>query len=689
LKWRSACALVVALFLACDSPDTEILPPRAETAKLSCRVPTRPPGRARAQNAFPRLAFEGPTRLVRTAEGASARWFVAERTGKILAFEDRQDAGASVFADLAAAGRIFEGSYDDGLMGLALHPRFADNGEVFVAYTGPSATSALEYHIDRARSTDGGRTLDLSTLEPMIVFPKVESIHHGGAMAFGPDGMLYIATGDGAFGDPDGNAQRLDSPMGKVLRIDVDAKRPYAVPPDNPFIAAGGARPEIWALGLRNPWTMSFDRASGALWLGDVGHRRWEEIDIITRGGNYGWRVKEGTQCFSTPTCRSEGFIDPVFTYSHGEGFSITAGFVYRGAAFPALREAFVFADFITGRVSAMREGKAETLIESGLNISGLAEDGAGEILVLDYLSGTIQRLAADDRPSEIAPKLSATGCFDTRGGRVADDLFPYDVVTPLWSDGAEKERWLKLPADDAIFVNKAGKWALPVGSVTFKTFRLDGKNVETRMFVHHEEGGWAGYSYAWDEDGMDATLLEDGVTRDLGGGRSWTYPSRGDCFACHNLATGRALGFTTSQMDRDGQIDALVAMGAIDPSRIVRSPAPTTIEQRARAYLDVNCGNCHRPTGPAAGLGDLRREGSLGEMFVCNVPATDSEGTRVRLRPGDPAASAIARRMRATDASRMPPIGSAVVDEAAASLIEAWIAAMDPTLCSTFEPTR
>jgi uncharacterized repeat protein (TIGR03806 family) len=669
--------------------------PATETtqASLTCRAPVRREGRARLENAFPALTFVGPTRLVRAQLAGDARWFVAERTGKVLSFADRKDAREAIpFADLAAAGRIFEGSLDDGLMGFAIHPRFAENGQVFFAYTAPPSDPAagpLEYHIARGRSTDGGRTLDVSTLETMIAFPKKESIHHGGAMAFGPDGMLYVATGDGAMGDPPGNAQQKASLMGKVLRIDVDAPSlPYAVPPDNPFVADAGARPEIWALGFRNPWTMSFDRETGALWLGDVGQHRWEEIDVVTRGGNYGWRVKEGTQCYRTSTCTDAGFVDPVFVYSHGEGFSITAGFTYRGAALPDLRGAFLISDFITGRVSAVREGRAQAIVESGLNVSALVEDRDGEALVVDYLTGTILRLLPDVRPSTIPRKLSETGCFDTRTGSASAELFPYDVQTPLWSDGAAKQRWLMIPDGVSIGIGPEGEWVLPTGTLVFKTFVAHGRNVETRMLAKHEEGGWAGYTYAWDDDGADATLLDDGWLRDFGEGRSWSYPSRGDCFSCHNLAAGRTLGLSTPQMSKNGQIEALLARGWLEPNSVAPVPPPVTLDERARAYLDVNCSNCHRPSGPAAGLGDLRRDRELHRMGICNIAALDVEGAPFRLQPGDPAASAIVERMRSNGPQRMPPLASAVVDEEGASLVEQWISGLDDEACPLFRLT-
>lgn len=629
-----------------------------------CVPPPRPPGKARTEPAFPRLAFSEPTRLVRPADG-TPRWYLAERTGVIRTFEDRADADASaVFADLR--DRIFFGSVDDGVMGLALHPRFGETGEVFIGYTAPSASAALEYRIDRARSRDGGRTLDLSTLENVLAFSKEQSIHHGGPLAFGPDGLLYAAIGDGFFGDPHGHAQRLDVLFGKVLRIDVDGARPYAVPKDNPFAEAADARGEIWALGFRNPWTMSFDRATGDLWLGDVGHGLWEEIDLVRRGGNYGWREREGAQCYDAPACRREGMTDPVFQYPHSDGFSITGAFVYRGKAMPELEGAFVFGDFVTGRVSALRGGSAETLLESGRQISAFAEDRDGEVLLVDFATGTIHRMLREDRPAQIPERLSESRCFDAPG------LFRYEVNSSLWSDGADKERALYLPPGQPIVVGADGAWELPPGSVTWKTFVKDGRKVETRMFVNHVEGGWAGYTYAWDDEGRDATLLERGETR---GG--WTFPSRSDCLACHNRASGRTLGLSTAQMSRGDQIARLAARGAF-----AEPPAPARIEDRARAYLDANCSLCHRPRGPASGLGDLRAGRSLPGMKICNVPASAGDPGVMRVVPGDPDRSAIVQRMRALDTTRMPPIASHVVDEEGVALVSEWIRGIDPELC-------
>lgn len=704
---------VLALAVACVAGGCEeVLPKPVSTSSVqavTCRAPARTPGAYRAERAYPALSFAQPTRLVRSPAG---RFYVAERAGTVRVFEDREDvAGSTVFVDLARAGRIFDGGIGDGVMGMALHPRFEENGEVFFAFTAPSADARMALHIERGRSLDGGLTLDPSTLEPVLVMPTTESFHHGGPLLFGPDGALYFANGDGNFGDPEGRAQDLGSLFGKVLRLDVDGARPYATPADNPFAGRPGARGEIWALGFRNPWTATFD-SSGALWVGDVGQDRWEEINRVERGRNYGWRTMEGGQCYGSPTCDVRGLTAPAFAYSHGEGFSVTLGFVYRGQRHPELRGALIFGDYVTGRVSALRvdEGRpasASPLLDTGKQIVGFAEDGAGEVLVVDFAEGGIHRVVREDRPSEVATRLSQTGCFDTAAGAPTGEFLPYEVNMPLWSDGSEKERWLHVPEGEPIAVTKSGKLEPPPGSIAFKSFRVAGRLVETRMFVHHEESGWVGYSYAWDEDGRDATLLEGGATRDLGGGRAWTFPSRSDCFTCHNLVAGRTLGLTLAQLNRDAprgplegknQLAALAERRLLGPSdwdsfladggpaalpRLAGEGEGEPLEARARAYLDVNCSTCHQQGAPAAGSGDLRATTPLAKADVCAVQAASGPPGVARLAPGAPERSAILLRARSLGADRMPPLASAVVDDRGTAWVEAWIRGLDPAACA------
>jgi len=293
-----------------------------------------------------------------------------------------------------------------GLLGMAFHPDFANNGEVFLSYTQAGPVS----YVSRFFSLDGGITLDSSSEQPLIVMPQDFGNHNGGNIAFGPDGFLYIGFGDGgSANDPNNRAQDNSNLLGAMIRIDVDAGVPYGIPPDNPFVGSplcsqgfgAGQCPEIHAFGLRNPWRWSFDSQNGDLWLGDVGQGAWEEVDIIVAGGNYGWRLREGAHCNpnrNDPNCNSNVLIDPVAEYDHTVGRSITGGYVYRGNAIANLSGSYVYADFGSGRIfRAFASGQgnfdSEELLDTGFAISSFAQDDDGELYFLDYGAGGIHRI--------------------------------------------------------------------------------------------------------------------------------------------------------------------------------------------------------------------------------------------------------------------------------------------------------
>lgn len=342
---------------------------------------------------FEGLSFTFPVALVQ-APGDDTRWFVAERAGRVWMFANRPDvADAEMFLDISdrvsAAG-------EGGLLGMAFHPRFAANGEVFISYTAPGAP--LVSHVARFRLA--GASLDPASEEALLTLEQPFDNHNGGHILFGPDGFLYIGFGDGgSAGDPLGNGQDTSNLFGALLRIDVDGGPPYAVPPDNPLVGGAG-RPEIWAWGLRNPWRFSFDRATGDLWLGDVGQAQWEEVNRIQRGGNYGWNIREGAHCFAAPTCAAAGLIDPVAEYGHDLGCSITGGYVYRGGAIPSLHGAYLYGDFCSGRVWALDPATAvvRELLDTDLNIVSFAEDQAGELYLVDG-GGRLRRLVPAPAP--------------------------------------------------------------------------------------------------------------------------------------------------------------------------------------------------------------------------------------------------------------------------------------------------
>lgn len=315
--------------------------------------------------------------------------YVAEQTGRVR----RVRGGEVADTVLDLAGEVSTGN-EQGLLGLAFAP---DGHHVYVDYTdtgGDTHVVELTVHDDGAFDTGSRRELLLQE-QP---YPN----HNGGEVTFGPDGMLYVGLGDGgAAGDPQGNAARLDTLLGKILRIDPrpSGDRPYSVPVDNPFVDDPAARPEIWMYGLRNPWRFSFDRVTHDLWIGDVGQNAWEEIDFLPAGRSgvdFGWNAREGTHEYSGP--RPEGAVDPIFEYSHAEGgVSVTGGFVYRGSRIPGLVGAYLFADYAGGDLVALveRDGRLADRRELGVDgglVSSFAEDHDGELYVLD-LGGTIHRL--------------------------------------------------------------------------------------------------------------------------------------------------------------------------------------------------------------------------------------------------------------------------------------------------------
>ncbi|WP_027481779.1 PQQ-dependent sugar dehydrogenase [Deinococcus pimensis] len=335
--------------------------------------------------------LERPVTVTNAGDG-SGRLFVVEQGGRVRVVKDgRLQPGA--FLDLSGLTRA---GGERGLLGLAFDPKFRQNGRLFVNYTDRDGNTVI------ARYTAKGDAADPRSATVLLRAEQPYANHNGGQLAFGPDGYLYVGLGDGGSGgDPQNNGQNLGTFLGKVLRVDVSGEK-YAVPRDNPFVNREGARPEIWAYGLRNPWRFSFDRRTGDLLIADVGQNRFEEVNFqpkASRGGeNYGWRLKEGDECFDpSSNCARGTLVDPVVTYGRSEGQSITGGYVYRGKALPDLVGRYVYGDFASGRVwaaSRASNGRWTTreLLDTNDQISTFGEDEAGELYVADYGSGTLLR---------------------------------------------------------------------------------------------------------------------------------------------------------------------------------------------------------------------------------------------------------------------------------------------------------
>ncbi|MCA8942395.1 MAG: PQQ-dependent sugar dehydrogenase [Planctomycetes bacterium] len=374
-------------------------------------------------NAFPEQnRFQNPL-LVEFVGSDPEHAYVVEQRGRIWRIPRDSDADTrEPFLDLGET--VFhpwvDGHPEEGLLGFAFDPSFAENNHVWVYYS--EKTGEGEPYIDKkgkrripyfrrsviARLTadDAGRSVDPGTELRILELTQPWGNHNGGTILFGPDDMLYIALGDGGHrADRGGNGQNLSTLLGSILRIDVRTstdETPYAIPDDNPFVDREGARGEIWAYGLRNPWRISFDRETGELWCGDVGQDTWEEVDRIVKGGNYGWPLREGTHGFPPERDDSEDprekFVDPVHDYGRDYGISVTGGHVYRGAAIPELRGYYVFGDFATGRISAVEEDREKgehVVVDLDLRRPGLLSFGEtpeGELLVLSG-DGRIYRL--------------------------------------------------------------------------------------------------------------------------------------------------------------------------------------------------------------------------------------------------------------------------------------------------------
>lgn len=343
--------------------------------------------------AFPSLEFKRPVDLQHAGDGTN-RLFVVEQAGVVRVFPNRADARASdVFLDLRE--KVDTGGNEMGLLGLAFSPHFESDRAFFVDYTASKWTRRIT-RVSRFAARANAKAADPGSEAVVIEIGQPWSNHNGGQVAFGPDGMLYIAMGDGGSGgDPKGNGQNRGALLGKILRLDV-SKPPYAIPADNPFRGnAHGWKEEIWAWGLRNPWRFSFDKANGKLWAGDVGQVTWEEIDLIEKGKNYGWDCREGMHAYEPATERSsacEGardFADPVWTYGRSEGISVTGGYVYRGKALPDLVGWYVYADYGSGRVWALRYENGEAtnrlLVDTDLMISSFGVDEANELYICSH----------------------------------------------------------------------------------------------------------------------------------------------------------------------------------------------------------------------------------------------------------------------------------------------------------------
>jgi glucose/arabinose dehydrogenase len=365
-------SLIAVLSASTCSSRTEAVPPAGSEPKLQ------------------QIASGLSSPLYLTAPPADqSRLFVVEQTGTIRIIKDGALL-ATPFLDVS--GEITSGG-EQGLLGMAFDPNYASTGRFVVHYTDKSGNT----HLSMFTVSSNPDVADPASEQVILTAQQPFSNHNGGQVLFGPDGFLYLGLGDGGSeGDPQGRGQDRSDLLGSILRIDVHGAAPYSVPPDNPFVGQSGIQPEIWSYGLRNPWRFSFDRATGDLYVADVGQDSYEEVDVMPaasgagKGANFGWNIMEGKHCYNAASCDQNGLTLPVYEYTHGEGCSITGGYVYRGAALPALQGLYFFADFCQGWIRSFRyqAGAATELtdwpnLSPGSSITSFGEDAAGELYII------------------------------------------------------------------------------------------------------------------------------------------------------------------------------------------------------------------------------------------------------------------------------------------------------------------
>ena len=512
-----------------------------------------------------------------------------------------------------------------------------------------------------------------------------------------------------------------------AIVLDGNGNPRYEVPADNPWVGANtflgrdvvttDVRTEFYAVGLRNPWRFSFDVPTGTLWLGDVGQGAKEEIDKIELGGNYEWAYREGFNQGVKWNDRPTGWTGshpPVIDYGRGDGTSVTGGVVYRGTAIQSLVGKYIFADYNSGNIWRLDETSApasKVRIAGEGHIAGFGHDPSnGDVLLAD-LDGKIRRLVAQDTSDGFPRTLADTGLFsDVAALTPAPGLVSYDVNLPFWSDHAIKQRWFGIPDPAAMIgFSREGNWNLPEGMVWVKHFDIETtrgnpltkKRLETRVIVRNASGNY-GVSYRWNSAGTVATLaLGEGEEFDVSivdGSSSitqrWRIPSRAECATCHSAQAGHALSFRTRQLNRPGTINGTAGnfiqlladsmyLENLDtpppllPRHIGLTETDFTTEERARSYLEVNCAYCHNEGGTVPAQWDARAAFPLFETGMINGAAQNgsTNSSHRLILPGNDQASVIVNRMAVRNGyTRMPPLGSNVIDTAGIQFLSDWI---------------
>jgi glucose/arabinose dehydrogenase len=712
-----------------------------------------PLGAYKLENALPGLTFGNPVNMA-IPPGETKRMFIVQKGGIIRVIDDitSPTPTSQTFLDLSAK---VSNVAERGLMGLAFHPNYASNGTFFVVYSDDVEPVPNPYPFLPTRhsilsrfkvSKDDPNQADSSSETIVIRQLDRDAGHQAGDLEFGPDGYLYLSIGDeGSQTEAYNNSQKITKNFfSGILRFDVDKlagnlePNPhvslmtdsdglayYSIPADNPWVGASSfegvsfapdavVRTEFYAVGLRNPWQMSFDPLTDELYLGDVGAFSREEINKIVAGGNYQWAYREGT--VDGPKAANFPGIPPLYAYSRiGSPAAVIGGVVYRGSKLPDLEGAYIFGDHGLNRIWALREDEA-----GGVTVDVVAYEGGvtsfladpnGEVLVADF-EGKIWRLVEDATTAPVIPQtLTQTGAFaDLETLTPNPGVFAYNPNLRFWSDHAKKSRWFSVPTlADKMTWHQDDHWIYPDGMVWVKHFDLElergnptsSKRVETRFLVKTSDSCY-GLSYQWNDDDTEAYLVPaDGIEinyiiNDDGEPQTqtWQIPGRADCLSCHTSVAGDVLSFNTRQLNKSGsifganqnQLAALEEAGFfindVDsvnnlPRFVTLDDTSQTIDTRIRSYLAVNCVSCHQPGGTGPDTWDARPELTLGETGLINgIASSYADDLDHRLiAPGNIEESFLLSRVSACCGfTRMPPLGTSELDTEAIQLISDWI---------------
>lgn len=693
-------------------------------------------------NAFPNLTFDRPVVLT-SPPGETNRLFVVEKSGRVMVIPDLRAPTASVFLDVSQTTYT---SMEGGLLGLAFHPQFAQNGRFFIYRVSQPAgfrDELIEFKCDPPSSL----SVDPASAKVLFSQRDASDTHNAGDLKFGPDGYLYLSLGNDGPLPPDTHdtPQAIDKGLfGGIIRIDVDGRpgnlapnphssiiNGYSIPQDNPFVGAtsfnGAAvdpaqvRTEFYAVGMRNPWRFTFDPFTGNLISGDVGEGATEEINIIRKGGNYGWPFMEGTRV-AIPDGLPDGLELPAYSYPHSVGLFggrvVIGGLVYSGKEFPWLVGKYLFTDYDSGNIWAMdlsvpNPAPVWLAAHAGVSAFGIHPANGG-ILLANHLLGQIDRLIYQD-PSlaGIPPTLRDLGAFaDLKTLQPNASLIPYDVVNPLWSDGAFKQRWIdSTRAQGHVDFSPDDAYNVPAGTVFLKHFELELTNgvpssrrrVETRALVKTDSGVY-GLTYRWGDSLTNAYLVPPEGTNDTfvinDGGilrtQVWNYPTWDQCQACHNKTAGYILGFRTHQLNRTvlisgsatNQLAWLASQGlftdssGIVPEHLTHLAAlddPIAPAQyRVRSYLESNCMHCHQPGGRSEALWDARIKTPLSAAQILGASTLFYPPPMKIIDPGNITNSyMLARVSNRVPLYQMPPIATSITDDSFINLLSTWIQQM------------